>query len=153
MVTLMHFGLWSNKLLLTYKINNNKKNNKRSIVHLLAVVWLMICLSPNDIRSLITFGILFIFGLTENFPVQGSESLASWQANLLFEPVQFEVNSFFWLSFGICQIHIAIFKGFCYLVLVLIVNDWKKKKTSFMLTSKLSLYQVKVLNVLSCPSV
>lgn len=36
-----------------------------------------------------------MFGLTENFPVQGSESLASWQANLLFEPVQFEVNSFF----------------------------------------------------------
>lgn len=37
----------------------------------------------------------FIFGVLSPinyiFIMQGSESFASWQANLLFEPVQFEV--------------------------------------------------------------
>lgn len=42
--------------------------------------------------------------------LQGSESLASWKANLLFEPIQFEVNA----------IMLAVLSHFCELLLYLV---------------------------------
>lgn len=53
--------------------------------------------------------------------VQGSESLASWQANLLFEPIQFEVNSILLFLFGFFWNLLYLFD---YFEMFLFLNYW-----------------------------